>query len=400
MRLLGKKLSDLNKLDFERLIDNKITESIMLDYKLELPKPNDAGKKEFLADITAMANTVGGLIIYGLKEAKEDGHNAGYPDEIVGLKATDGSEINVEILKQWFDSVTRDGIEPRIQGMEYHDYLYYGKLLFIVSIPRSLLAPHMVKFAGDSRFFSRTTTGKYKMDVSQIKDAFLRTDEWKSYTEQFRRERVESYFESTPGEPTEAAVLIHILPIGEREFLDLKGKANEISRMLPSNIFPTGYSTTYNFDGVIKRSNDVSDYIQIFRNGGIEVFEALNVAGTDKKGGWQLFLDQITIATMKYLHSYLVFTDHYNITPPFAIYLNVINMKGAYVRLGSFGGSVPFADGKERLLFPGVLIEDSTINIDESLRPTFDMLYQSCGASLCPSYTPSGSFNLDYIEEE
>jgi hypothetical protein len=105
---------------------------------------------------------------------------------------------------------------------------------------------------------------------------------------------------------------------------------------------------------------------------------------------------------MKYLHSFLLFSNRFDISPLFAVYLSVINMEGAYIRLGSIGGTVPFAGEKEKVLFPGILIEDIsyTVNIHDALRSTFDMLYQSCGASSCPSYTPDGTFNLDYIEEQ
>ena len=48
------------------LIDNKIKESINLDYKTELGKIND----EIAKDISAFANTSGGRIIYGIEEIK------------------------------------------------------------------------------------------------------------------------------------------------------------------------------------------------------------------------------------------------------------------------------------------------------------------------------------------
>ncbi|MCZ7380450.1 MAG: ATP-binding protein [Candidatus Methanoperedens sp.] len=55
------------RLDLEsinNLINNKIKESLNLDYKRELNKPHD----EIAKDVSAFANANGGKIIYGIDE--------------------------------------------------------------------------------------------------------------------------------------------------------------------------------------------------------------------------------------------------------------------------------------------------------------------------------------------
>jgi len=50
--------------DIQKLIENKIEESLTLEYKRELSRNN----KEIAKDISAFANTSGGVIIYGIEE--------------------------------------------------------------------------------------------------------------------------------------------------------------------------------------------------------------------------------------------------------------------------------------------------------------------------------------------
>lgn len=397
MRLFGKETRDLNQDDIDRLYQNKVVESRVLDYKLTLPKPNDEGKKELLADITAMANTDGGLLIFGIKEAQEEGHNTGYPGEIIGITGPEGAELNIEQLKQWLDSVIRDGIEPRLSSIEFHEISYNDKVLFIISILRSLQSPHMVKFGGDSKFYARSNTGKYQMDVRQIREAFSLTDQWRSSAENFRKTRLASYIETSPGIPdSEATLLFHVIPLGERDLMDLKGKAQEVTSILPSTIGVTGWSPGYNLDGIIKRFGGNLGYVQVFRNGGLEALELLNFQEKDSEGRWQFFLDHITNFCMKHLHYYLKFAEHYHIDAPFVVYINIINMSGAYVRTG-MGGNTPFANGRDKVLLPGIYIDDISIDINQVLRSSFDIIYQSCGSPKCPSYTPDGIFTGDYL---
>jgi len=39
------------------------------------------------------------------------------------------------------------------------------------------MAPHMVTFGGSQKFYSRNSTGKFPMDVDEIRSAFLSSSE-------------------------------------------------------------------------------------------------------------------------------------------------------------------------------------------------------------------------------
>ena len=55
----NKPIETLTSADIDALVGNGRAESTRLDYKLTLPRGTDDDKKEFLADVSAFANTLG-----------------------------------------------------------------------------------------------------------------------------------------------------------------------------------------------------------------------------------------------------------------------------------------------------------------------------------------------------
>ena len=52
--------------DIQFLINNSVEESTELEYKRSFAKANKDWKKELAKDVSAMANSNGGIIVYGL----------------------------------------------------------------------------------------------------------------------------------------------------------------------------------------------------------------------------------------------------------------------------------------------------------------------------------------------
>src|SRR4051794_40855826 len=107
----------------------------------------------YLADISAMANTVGGDVLYGVKELRDgNGHPTGIADDIIGVEVPNPDQLRLQILQ-----LIRDGIDPRIPGIETQTVdLPTGRVVFIIRIPPSLLSPHMVTYKRQSPFFTRS----------------------------------------------------------------------------------------------------------------------------------------------------------------------------------------------------------------------------------------------------
>lgn len=59
--------------DLQKLIQNEIEESTVLEYKGSFAKQNPKWKEELAKDISALANSNGGTIIFGIREKRVKG---------------------------------------------------------------------------------------------------------------------------------------------------------------------------------------------------------------------------------------------------------------------------------------------------------------------------------------
>jgi len=166
--------------DLIQLIANGVREDRQIEFKQVLPGNTDDEKKEFLADVTSFANSSGGEIIYGMRAEQ------GLAKEITGVSVPD---TDAEILR--LSSMIRDGIQPRITGVQIRPVSDPKGVAFVLRIPDSWAKPHMVTFKGQSRFFIRSSAGKHQMDVSEIRSAFALSEEIPERIRRFRDERFE-----------------------------------------------------------------------------------------------------------------------------------------------------------------------------------------------------------------
>lgn len=120
------------KTDLQWLIDNQVQENIHLDYKdsRALSKSNIS---EICKDVSAFANSDGGMIIYGIRE-DENGH---FPKNI------DAGVDNKIINKEWLENSINSNINPKIEGVIIKQISVSDEAsAFVVSIPKSYRAPH------------------------------------------------------------------------------------------------------------------------------------------------------------------------------------------------------------------------------------------------------------------
>ncbi|MDV3348326.1 ATP-binding protein [Leptothoe sp. LEGE 181152] len=160
--MIFKNIELIESSDIQVLVDNEVPEGKQLDYKKKLPANSDGDKKEFLADIVSFANTSGGDIIYGVSETANDTNS----DIEIAYQVSGLGAINFddEILR--LDNILRDGISPRIVGIQIRGIKTNeaDPKVIIIRIPKSWNSPHMVIYKSKSRFHARNNAGKYHMD--------------------------------------------------------------------------------------------------------------------------------------------------------------------------------------------------------------------------------------------
>ncbi|MEU2415954.1 ATP-binding protein [Streptomyces sp. NPDC013099] len=142
---LGRHPEDLTEDDLQRAVDNHIPESVDLDWKKDFYKGTDAGKKELAKDVSAMANTVGGIIVIGV--------NDGEQDHAHGLTPFDPVQCHGE---EWIRSVLANWVQPVVPNVGVRlvkSTAHESKIYWVLTVPPSTQAPHAVAGPGNDYNF-------------------------------------------------------------------------------------------------------------------------------------------------------------------------------------------------------------------------------------------------------
>ena len=178
--MIYRPIDDITGDDIRALVENGVREGRDIEYKRTLPGDSDGQKKEFLADVTSFANAAGGDLIYGI-EAKD-----GVPKSIPGL-----ADFNEDKQRLRLEPLIRDAVDPRIPGVCLHVVEGFEKgPVLIIRLPRSWASPHMVKYKKTSKFYTRSSAGRYLMDVTELRSAFGMMGELTERIQRWRDDRL------------------------------------------------------------------------------------------------------------------------------------------------------------------------------------------------------------------
>ncbi|MFF8513362.1 helix-turn-helix domain-containing protein [Streptomyces sp. NPDC015492] len=141
---LGRHPDDLTEDDLQRAVDNHIPEGVDLDWKKDFYDGKDAGRKELAKDVAAMANTVGGLLVIGVDDGKQDHAHALAPIEPAPGRG-----------EEWIRSVIANWIQPVVPnvGVRSLQSAKEGKIYWLLTVPPSTQAPHAVAAPGNDYNF-------------------------------------------------------------------------------------------------------------------------------------------------------------------------------------------------------------------------------------------------------
>jgi len=151
--------------DIVSLITNQKEEDLHLEYKgCDSLAKTDSKKAEITKDVSAFANSDGGIIIYGVNEFSETDKRH-LPEKIdIGY---DPSVIS----KEWLEQIINSGIQPRIKGVIIHPIKNTkDKLIYVVEVPRGETA-HQAK---DLKYYRRYNFEVLAMHDYEIRDVMGR----------------------------------------------------------------------------------------------------------------------------------------------------------------------------------------------------------------------------------
>jgi hypothetical protein len=391
--MIQKAIAGIDKDDIDSIVTNQVKEGRTIEYKATLPGVKDAEKKEFLADVSSFANAAGGDLLYGVVEKRDEKNEpTGIPERIAGLP---GLNADVEIRR--LESMIQAGIGPRIAGVHLRtvDGFPDGPVL-LIRVPKSYSAPHMVTFQEHSRFYSRNSSGKYPLDVGEIRAAFAASEELPKRIQSFRQERLGRIVAGETPIVLRAGplVILHLVPLaalGGVNRFDLALAYEKRLHLAP--LAGGGPYDRFNLDGLVTyispENSGSHGYVQLFRNGIIESVEAymLSAYSSEKR----IPHVQLETSLISNLKGYLRMQQLIGLEPPTVLMLSLVGVEGYSIRAGAFNDTKPPIE-RDSALFPEALLEDLGAEPSAVLHPVFDAVWQAAGWPRCMNYNAQGEW--------
>jgi hypothetical protein len=321
-----KSMENLTFDDIQRLKDNQIHESDILDYKKDLIDDDS-----LIKHVSSFANTSGGYIIFGVEEIGK----GGYPKAVPGLQS---GVVNKERLEQIILSNVHPRLFIRLREIPHAET---NKSILVVQIPNSHLKPHMN--LRDWRYYKRYTFEAEPMTEVEVSEAYK--IRFVTY------ERVDDYInELLEYEPTSELVIGQIIiapSVIDRRIIDTYDKES-FSWINPNNIDPQpsgfGYAPKNGYvpgfyqpsaKGIVCRGDHLP-FLEIHRNGCVEYRDDFAYPMEDNTGK-QIKIFHDCIFCVRLLHTLqfaAMLYSRYNYFGDVRIVASLKNTSNLHLQLG------------------------------------------------------------------
>jgi hypothetical protein len=149
--------------DLELLLASGAVENTELEFKDSRALAREEGKMtELCINVSALANSNGGQIIYGINENKKSD----------GPRVVDEGVIDAAITRDWISQILNARIKPRLTEYSIDPIdLHQGQLGFVISVPQTSIGPHQ---APDFRYYRRIGVEVRAMEDYEVRDIMRR----------------------------------------------------------------------------------------------------------------------------------------------------------------------------------------------------------------------------------
>lgn len=381
-------LDEVTQSDIDELIANSVSEGYRLEFKRQPYGNSDGDRREFLKDVTALANATGGHLIVGI-DAKD-----GVARSLVPLQ--DGA-IDAEF--QRLESLLRDGVEPRVSGIRMRAVQVDGGAVLIVRVPRSWNQPHRVSHGRSNRFYVRNSSGVHEASVEELRRLFSGSAQMMDRVRDLHRHRHDLIRHGRG--PVRLAdtghrLLVHVVPLAafaeasEIELLAAEGLRHQFA---PLGV--DSYSHRFNFEGflVYRPGPQCHGYTQVFRNG---VLEAVKVDVVVQN--LDMFLlpgGKFSAQLMESFPRYMEALRKLDVPTPLVFIASLEGVRDVQLatRRGMIDEDVePFL--QDELQFSPAIIEEygNSAHYRKAMRPVFDTLWNAGGYARCEYFNSAGEW--------
>jgi Putative DNA-binding domain len=381
--MLSKPFDRLAVSDLHELCENRTLEERFLDFKTDAIGLLDRDKREFLADVSAFANAAGGDLILGVRTKD------GAAEEVCGIDLADPDKE-----KQRLFSIARDGLEPRLVGMDIAWLRMDGpRGVMVVRVPRSWSAPHRVTFLRDMNFFIRNPVGKHPMGVNELRLHFLAGSEMAEQLRAFRDTRIEAINEKNlPFSLRDGPIVaLHVVPLSAvADPIDLRFRYDDPNNMQPVR---SGSSTwAHTLEGFVTYTmpQPSRSYSLMFREGSVEGVGPLNI----DHGPDVFSLHAFERLVLNGWVGFLQFARNREIRPPFYVFATLLAIGGLKPVDRPVEGGDSSVSKKGVVRLPETVVDSETVAAlpAQIFRRLFDVAANAFGWSGSPRYRADGTY--------
>ncbi|ADG08623.1 ATP-binding protein [Caulobacter segnis] len=374
MAFIPGQFSELTEEDLARLVDGAISETINLEFKSTAYPLGPDGSREFLKDVSALANTNGGTLILGISE------EAG-----VATKITPITESDHDSLKRRLESLLRSGIQPPILGVRMHHVQIDDGYVLSIYVPQSNYPPHRVSAQGKNSFHLRHSTGVYEASMEELRALFSQTVTIRAKLESFRKKRlfmIENGDSAITVAKGDGNLIVHLAPLyspyGSVNLISAHER-NELLRPMHSS----GWTPRFNVDGFanIRSGVECAGYTQLFRDGIIEATKIDIIRSrNDERYIWARHIEEILSSSIPL---YIKCLENIATPGPWIALISLQGISGSRVccSIADLDWETPPEIRQKDLLLPPCLIVPSENRSEYigSLKPALDALWNAGG---------------------
>lgn len=396
MPIRTKPWSEVTLQDVEDLIAREVREDSTIEFKRQLNVSTPEEKREFLKDVSSMANSVGGTIVFGAIEG--DGDQAGQ------IIAIEGQALDRDAEELRLGQMLRDSLDERLDGVLFKALATApGEYVCVVRIPASPLAPHRITL-GKPQFFQRGSVANAPMNTRQIREMILQREtateralalieDRTRYLKAAAVNRNDTLHFNVLPFTSPDQVILHVVPLFPRPGGWRLGPERQPRLML---VRALGAATPYDgefyaIEGMYSRFRD-RHYVLFMRNGGLE-FQKYDVLERPGEGqphllnAWRIELDILNA-----LAECAALSEDGLLPLPVMVSVRLLDVGGSLLK--TFQNDPWY--GQHQQTDPDVYLTPVVINAwgppaAEQTRQVFDEMWQAWHFPACQSYYPDGT---------
>jgi hypothetical protein len=375
----------INDEDLQELVEAQVPEGLRLDFKLKEYGKSDSEKREFLKDLSALANSHGGHLVLGIEEV------SGVAKAVVGIAHIDP---DAEILRM--EQIARNGLEPPISGLRMKAIsLASERCVLLLRVPRSWNPPHRVVAQGSNRFYIRHSAGVHEPSVEELRTLFTQSVLALEQARKFREERLKYILDRRGERPLEGGgrLIIHIVPVAAFSgaiHLDVEQVHAQHKAFRP--IGSMDMTPRFNYYGFINERGGEQNrgYTQVFRNGSLEATKA-NIV---RERNGSRFISGLALERQIFevFSPYLMGLRDVGVPPPLIIMFTFEGVGSATYKLAKYPRDYDQRLPEDLLFLPECVLEDYGTEADHHkvVRPAFDALWNAIGYSRSQLFSKEG----------